>query len=60
MSTPCRPPYSPPVRSLSLLWLSKVKVPGQELGRNELWQVDELELIEQEDYDRILEMGYAA
>lgn len=47
-------------RSLSILWLSKVKVPGQELGRNELWQVDELELIEQEDYDRILEMGYAA
>lgn len=47
-------------RSLSVLWFSKVKVPGEELDRNELWQVDELELIEQEDYDKILDMGYAA
>lgn len=43
---------------LGLLWLSKVKVPGEELTENELWQVEEIELMKQEDYDRIVAEGW--
>ena len=42
-------------------WFSKVCTPGRELpSRNELWQVHEMEIIKQEDYDDLLKMGYAA
>ena len=37
------------------MWLSKVKVPGEELSNNELWQVIESELVTQEDYEAILD-----
>ena len=40
------------------MWLSKIRVPGKELSDNELWQVLEEELITDEDYDRILEVGW--
>lgn len=43
---------------LSLLWLSKIKVPGEELPENSLWQVEELELMKVEDYDIIIDRGY--
>lgn len=39
---------------LSLLWLSKVKMPGVELPDDAGWQVHEQELMKQEDYDRII------
>jgi len=42
-------------------WFSKVCIPGRELPtRNELWQVHEMEIIKQEDYEDLLKMGYAA
>lgn len=44
---------------LSLLWLSQVKVPGRDLPDDSLWQVQEKALIEVEDYDFIIEHGYA-
>ncbi|MGD0230385.1 MAG: uroporphyrinogen decarboxylase family protein [Syntrophorhabdales bacterium] len=46
------------VYMLSLLWLSKIKIPGRELPDNDLWQVDELELVTTDDYDTIIEKGW--
>ena len=45
---------------LSGLWLSKVAVPGIELGPNELWQVREEEVMKVADYDLIINQGYEA
>ncbi len=39
-------------------FLSRVRVPGVDLPENEMWQVDEKELMTREDYDRLLEMGW--
>ena len=44
---------------LPTIWLSNIKAPGRELSDNELWQVDEEELIQESDYDEILENGFA-
>lgn len=40
------------------LWFSTPKIPGRELSDDELWQIDEKELITHEDYDTILEIGW--
>lgn len=45
---------------LAAAWFSEVRMPGHGLPDNELWQIEEKGFIEQEDYDRILEMGYPA
>jgi len=47
------------VCTLSIQWLSRVKVPGRELPADELWQVDEAEIMKVEDYDAILSEGFA-
>ncbi len=47
------------VCTLSIQWLSRVKVPGRELPPDELWQVDEAEIMKVEDYDAILSEGFA-
>ena len=44
---------------LTTCWLGKIEVPGRELSDNELWQMHEMELVKQEDYDLILENGFA-
>lgn len=41
-------------------WLSRMKLPGVELGENELWQVSEQELMKVEDYDTIINKGWNA
>lgn len=46
--------------ALSLVWWSKVKMPGEELGENEIWQVDEKKLIQDGDYELIIKEGSAA
>jgi hypothetical protein len=46
------------VSSLSMLWLSRVRRPGRELPDDELWQVDESEIMTVDDYDAIVEEGY--
>lgn len=43
---------------LGMIWLSPVKLPGDELPEDSLWQVDEQVRIQTEDYDKILEMGW--
>ncbi|NPV30386.1 MAG: uroporphyrinogen-III decarboxylase [Firmicutes bacterium] len=46
------------VLTLQTLWLSKIKIPGRDLPDDELWQIDEQELMTVEDYDAIVEKGY--
>lgn len=43
---------------LCMIWLSKLKTPGIELPENELWQIQEAELMKIEDYDVILDKGW--
>jgi uroporphyrinogen-III decarboxylase len=43
---------------LCYLYGAKVRVPGVELPPNEMWQVVETELMREEDYDLILEIGW--
>lgn len=42
------------------LWLAKMRQPGQELRRDELWQIDEISAMKVEDYDFIIEKGWKA
>lgn len=44
---------------LSGQWMSKIAVPGRELGDNELWQVVEKENMKQEEYREIIDNGFA-
>jgi hypothetical protein len=46
------------INSLSSHWLSKLKIPGRDLPDNELWQVQEAELMKIEDYDTIINDGF--
>lgn len=48
--------YTPAL--LSFIWMSRILVSGEQLPADEPWQVQELELMELEDYDRIIEMGW--
>ncbi|MBP1626144.1 MAG: putative Uroporphyrinogen-III decarboxylase-like protein [Holophagaceae bacterium] len=43
-----------------LIFMSKVKLPGRELGPDELWQLDESEMMTPEDYDTIINKGWSA
>lgn len=45
---------------LSMLWNSRVKLPGIDLPADSLWQVEEAELMTAEDYDLIISRGYPA
>ena len=47
-------------RALITLWYSRVKIPGVDLPDDELWQVDEQELMKYEDYQKIIDMGFEA
>ncbi len=46
------------VSALSTIWLSKVKWPGRDLPEDELWQVEEHELMTPADYDAIIADGW--
>jgi uroporphyrinogen decarboxylase len=39
-------------------WLSKTKIPGRELPDDVMWQIDEVGLMTEEDYDTILNTGW--
>ncbi|WP_028314330.1 uroporphyrinogen decarboxylase family protein [Desulfatibacillum aliphaticivorans] len=45
---------------LTNLWLSKVLIPGIDLDKDALWQVQEKEVMKPEDYDFIIENGFPA
>ena len=40
-------------------FMSRVRVPGVDLPQNEMWQVAETQLMDRNDYDRILELGWS-
>lgn len=44
---------------LTTCWLGKMEIPGRDLPENALWQMHEQEIVKQEDYDEILEGGFA-
>ncbi len=48
------------VATLSTMWLSKAKWPGRDLPVDDLWQIEELELMTPDDYDVIADQGYGA
>jgi len=39
-------------------FMAKVRVPGVDLPENEMWQVVETELMDRDDYSRILDLGW--
>jgi len=43
---------------LPSLWLSYIKMPGRDLGDDELWQVDEREIMQVSDYKDIVDNGF--
>lgn len=45
-------------RTMSGLWMSPCRLPGEELGEDELWQLEEQETIRFEDYEDILKEGW--
>lgn len=46
--------------AIPFVQLSKVKIPGQDLPEDALWQLDEQEMMTVEDYDTIINKGYNA
>ena len=48
------------VNLLSIIWLSKVKIPGRDLGENDDWQVQESEVMTEADYDAIIDEGFGS
>ena len=46
-------------RMLDSCWLSHMELPGVELPDNELWQMIEKENVTEDDYDTIIEGGFA-
>ncbi len=46
--------------ALTMVWLSRVAVPGRDLPADSLWQVDEAEVMTLDDYDTIIEQGWWA
>jgi len=45
-------------KSFGAYWFCNVKLPGVELGEDELWQLDEKPCMSREDYDVILSKGW--
>ncbi|MGE4353585.1 MAG: uroporphyrinogen decarboxylase family protein [Oscillospiraceae bacterium] len=46
------------VVSITMLWYSRVLIPGKEISANSFWQVQEKQLINTSAYDEILRDGY--
>lgn len=46
------------VNLLSVIWLSKIDIPGRDLPDDALWQVKEIELMAPEEYDTIINGGF--
>lgn len=47
-------------RIFALEGLAEVRIPGVELAPNDMWQVHEVELMETDDYDKIINYGFGA
>jgi uroporphyrinogen decarboxylase len=47
-----------PSNAASSIFLARMKLPGVELERDALWQIDEVELMTEKDYDFIIDNGW--
>ena len=47
-----------PNNAQASFWMARMKQPGVELDRDELWQIDEVALMTDEDYDTVLNEGW--
>jgi len=45
-------------KTMGLYWFCDIKIPGRELGVNDLWQLDEKAFMTRDDYDLILNKGW--
>jgi len=45
--------------AISLLWCSRVLIPGIDIGENTVWQVKEKRIVGPDQYDEILKMGFS-
>ncbi|HWR08693.1 uroporphyrinogen decarboxylase family protein [Sporomusa sp.] len=52
------PPVLGRADATGAMWLSKTKIPGRELPDDAFWQIDEVGLMTEEDYDTILKIGW--
>lgn len=50
--------YTPIQLQASGAFPVRLRIPGKDLGANDVFQVDEAEIMKPEDYDRIAEMGF--
>ena len=46
------------VSGLSMIWLTRVKLPGRDLPEDDMWQVEESGLMTVADYDAIIDEGF--
>ncbi|MGE4353587.1 MAG: uroporphyrinogen decarboxylase family protein [Oscillospiraceae bacterium] len=46
------------VVGITMLWYSRVLIPGKEISENSVWQVQEKQLIDSSAYDEILKNGF--
>jgi uroporphyrinogen-III decarboxylase len=49
--------YTPLGIQIANIFPMRVRIPGKDLGENDVYQVDEQEILTPEDYDRIAEVG---
>ncbi|MCR4436865.1 MAG: uroporphyrinogen decarboxylase family protein [Clostridiales bacterium] len=55
----CGGPGSFPAMPMGAFFFSRTKLPGRELPDNMIWQIDEIRPMTVEDYDLIIEKGFA-
>ncbi|MCR4436442.1 MAG: uroporphyrinogen-III decarboxylase [Eubacteriales bacterium] len=46
--------------AMGAFWLCKVKLPGRELPEDAIWQLEEVGYMTEEDYDTVVDKGWAA
>jgi uroporphyrinogen-III decarboxylase len=47
------------LQNFAAMWFAKMKIPGRELAEDALWQIDEQGPMTEEDYDTIIDKGWA-
>jgi uroporphyrinogen decarboxylase len=52
------PPVMGKAEATGAIWLAKTKVPGRDLPEDAFWQIDEVGLMTEADYDTILNIGW--
>jgi len=56
----CIERFKPTPVTIGAVWFSNTRLPGRELKEDDLWQVDEVGVMEDEDYDFMIDNGWQA